>query len=92
MNDCTLLMIHQGSPKIHPRRVNLEKREKGLFIRKKNNSLFMFHPFTPTPPRDVRTRVFACVREREGERVKHGLDAFVSAGWRDNNQDEKETV
>ena len=90
MNDCTLLMIHQGSPKIHPRRVKLEKREKGLNIKKNNNSLFMFHPFTPTPPRDARTRVFACVREGVGEKVKLGKHAFVSAGWRTFNQTEKE--
>jgi len=85
MNDCTLLMIPQVSPKIHPR-----KREKGLNIKKNNNSLFMFHPFTPTPPRDACTRVFACVREGVGEKVKLGKHAFVSAGWRTFNQTEKE--
>ncbi len=90
MNDCTLLMIPQVSPKIHPRRVKLEKREKGLNIKKNNNSLFMFHPFTPTPPRDACTRVFACVREGVGEKVKLGKHAFVSAGWRTFNQTEKE--
>ena len=92
MNARNRLKIHQGSPKIHPRRVKLGKREKGLNIKKNNNSLFMFHPFTPTPPRDARTRVFACVREGVGERVKLGKHAFVSAGWRYSNQDEKETV
>jgi len=92
MNDSALLMIPQVSPKIHPGRVNLEKREKGLNIKKNNNSLFMFHPFTPTPPRDACTRVFACVREGVGKRVKLGKHAFVSAGWRTHNQTEKETI
>jgi hypothetical protein len=92
MNDQTLLMIPQVSPKIHPPRVKLEKREKGLNIKKNNNSLFMFHPFTPTPPRDACTRVFACVREGVGERVNLGKHAFVSAGWRTFKHNEKETV
>ena len=92
MNDLTRLMIHQDSPKIHPGRVKLGKREKGLNIKRNNTSLFMFHPFTPTPPRDARTRVFACVREGGGERVKLGKHAFVSAGWRTHNQTEKETI
>jgi len=92
MNDCTLLMIPQASPKIHPGRVKLEKREKGLNTKKNNTSHFMFHPFTPTPPRDACTRVFACAREGVGEKVKLGKHAFVSAGWRTNNHDEKETI
>ena len=71
MNNRDRLMIPQVSPKIHPRRVKLGKCGKCLNIKKNNNSLFMFHPFTPTPPRDARPRVFACVCVRGGERVKH---------------------
>ena len=92
MNDCTLLMIHQCSPKIHPRRVKLEKREKGLFIRKTTTLSSSFTLSPQPPPRDARMRVFACVREGVGEKVKLGKHAFVSAGWRPNNQDDKETV
>ncbi len=62
-------MIHQDSPKIHPPRVKLGKCVKGLNRYIYNFSLFMFHPFTPTPPRDARMCVFVCVCERGGERV-----------------------
>ena len=71
MNSPIRLMIPQGSPKIHPRRVKLGKRENSINIKKNHNSLFMFLSFTPTPSRDARPCVFACVRETGGERVKH---------------------
>ena len=58
MNTCTLLMIPQASPKIHPGRVKLGRRVKGLNAKKNNTSHCMFHPFTPTPPRDACMRVF----------------------------------
>lgn len=70
MNGPTCLMIPQGSPKIHPRRVKLENRENSMNIERNNNSLFMILPFTRTPSRDARPCVFACVRETGGERVK----------------------
>lgn len=66
MNGQNQLMIPQDSPKIHPMGVNLENREKSVKTKKNNNSLFMFHPFTPTPSRDACPRIFACVREGGG--------------------------
>ena len=56
------------SPTFHPPKVKRETAEKGLYIRKNNNSLFMFPLFTPIPSRDDRPRVYACVREGWGER------------------------
>ena len=83
-------IFHLLSPFFHP----LEVKEVGVVncscIERNNFSLYMFHPFTPTPPRDACTRVFACVREGVGEKVKLGKHAFVSAGWRTFNQTEKE--
>ena len=70
MNDRNRSMIPQGSPKIHPCRVKHGKRGKALNIKRNNNSLFMFHPFTRTPAHDARPRVFARVRVRVGEKVK----------------------
>jgi hypothetical protein len=63
MNDRTQLMIPQASPKIHPRRVKLGKREKGLNIKKNNNSLHV-SPFHPHPPRAMPVRVFLRVYVR----------------------------
>lgn len=85
-------IFHLLSPFFHPVRVKEVGSVNCSCLERNNFSPYMFHPFTPTPPRDARTRVFACVREGGGERVKLGLDAFVSAGRRNNNQDEKETV
>ena len=62
------LKIPQGSPKIHPAKVKHGERVKGLYIKKNNNSLFMFLSFTPIPSRDARPRLYACVREGWGER------------------------
>ena len=70
MNTLTRLKIPQGSPKIHPRRVKLQIREKAINIKENNNSLFMFHLFTHTPAHDARPRVFARVRVTGGEKVK----------------------
>ncbi len=63
MNDRTLLMIPQGSPKIHPRRVKLEKREKGLFIRK-TTTLSSCFTLSPVPPRAMPVCVFSRVYVR----------------------------
>ena len=57
----------QVSPTFHPLRVKREIAGKGLYIKENNNSLFIFHPFTPTHPRDARPRVCACVREGGGK-------------------------
>ena len=92
MNKRIQLMIPQDSPKIHPVKEKVVGSVKCLYIDRNNYSLYMFHPFTPTPTRDACTRVFACVREGVGEKVKLGKHAFVSAGWRTHNQTEKETI
>lgn len=60
--------ISRVSPTIHRVGVKREISGKGPYIKENNNSLSFFHPFTPTPSRDARPRVFACVRERVGER------------------------
>ncbi len=70
MNAQNRLKIPQGSPKIHPLRVKLQNRKKGINIKENNNSLFMFHLFTRTPAHDARPRVFARVRVTGGEKVK----------------------
>jgi hypothetical protein len=41
-------------------------REKALNIKENNNSLSFFLPFTLTPSRDARPRVFMCVCVRWG--------------------------
>ena len=69
MTPQTRLKIPQVSPKIHPRRVKLQNSKNSVNIKKNNNSLFMFLSFTPTPSRDARPRIWACVREGVGERV-----------------------
>ena len=83
-------LFHPLSPFFHPLEVKEVGGVKCSYIERNNFSLYMFHPFTPTPPRDACTRVFACVREGVGERGKEGVPAFVSAGWRTINQTEKE--
>ena len=70
MNNRDRLMILQDSPKIHPLGVKHGKCENGRKIKRNNNSLFMFHLFTPTHPRDARPRVNPRVRVRGGEKVK----------------------
>jgi hypothetical protein len=65
-------MILQASPKVHPDRVKHGMCVKSSNIRRKNNSLIMFHPFTRPPSRTARTRRDARIREGWGERVKHG--------------------
>jgi hypothetical protein len=60
------------SPRFHPHRVKRESGGKAQYIKEKNNSLSMFHSFTPTPSRDARPCVYPCVREGVGERVKPG--------------------
>ena len=72
MNNRTQLMIPQDSPKIHPAKEKEVGSVKCSYIDINNYSLYMFHPFTPTPPRDARTRVYVCVREGVGERGKDG--------------------
>ena len=62
--------FHLYSPFFHPLRVKEVRHGKGLYIRRNNNSLYIFLTFTPTPPRDARTRVFACVREGGVKEVK----------------------
>ena len=69
MTPGTRLKIPQVSPKIHPQRVKLQNRQNSGNIKKNNNPLFMFLPFTPTPSRDARLRIWACVCEGVGERV-----------------------
>ena len=69
MNTRNRLMIPQDSPKIHPGGVKLGKGGKGRKIKENNYSLFMFHLFTPTHPRDARPRVNTRVRVRGGEKV-----------------------
>jgi hypothetical protein len=76
MNGRTRLMILQGSPKIHPRRVKLGKCENSRNIEKNNNALSMFLSFTRPPSRDAQPRECARVREGVGERVKHGIRYF----------------
>lgn len=63
--------IHQGSLKIHPQGVKHGIGQSRPNIKKNNNSLSMFLPFTRTPSRDARPRIRVCVRDRVGERVKH---------------------
>ena len=92
MNALTPLKIPQGSPKIHPRRVKLGKRVKALNIKENNNSLFMFHLFTHTPAHDARPRVFARVRVRVGERVKHGIRYSAAHGSPDGRGNRSEGV
>lgn len=87
-----LIILHPSSPFFHPSGVKEVGSVKCSYTETNNYSPYMFHPFTPTPPRDARTRVFACVREGVGERGKEVLPALISAGRRNNNQDEKETV
>ena len=58
----------QVSPTFHRVRVKREIEGNRLYIGINNNSLFIFHPFTRTHPRDARPRVYACVREGVGER------------------------
>jgi hypothetical protein len=58
------LKIPQGSLKVHPREVKLQKVVNTINIDIYNYSLSMFHPFTHTPPRDARTRVYVCVYVR----------------------------
>ena len=83
-------MFHPLSPFVHPSKVKEVGVANCSYIDKNNFSLYMFHPFTRTSPRDAYTRVFACVREGVGEEGKQETDAFVSAGWRTHNQTEKE--
>jgi hypothetical protein len=73
----------QASPNVHPPRVKLQNRENSLYIKENNNSLSIFLPFTPTPSRDARPRVFACVRERGGERVNLQIRYFPASGSED---------
>ena len=56
--------VHLVSPILHQAMVKEVLRANGSYIRKNNNSLSFFLPFTPTPSRDARTRVSACVCER----------------------------
>lgn len=90
--NANLAIFHLLSPFFHPVRVKEVGSVNCSCIERNNFSPYMFHPFTPTPPRDARTRVFACVRKGGGERGKEVLPALIAAGWRNNNQDEKETV
>lgn len=83
MNRQIRLKIPQVSPKIHPPRVKHETREKGINIKENNNSLLIFHPFTPTPSRDARPRVFVCVRETGGETVKLSIRYSAASGSED---------
>lgn len=69
MTPPTRLKIPQVSPKIHPLRVKLQNRENSGNLKKNNNSLFLFLSFTPTPSRDARPRIYACVCATGGERV-----------------------
>ncbi len=85
--------ILHASPKIHPPRVKLENGENSVIKGKNNNSLFMFLSFTPIPARCARPRVFACVRERGGERVnlelpRHGSPLARGAGLARGNSRE----
>jgi len=68
------LKTPHASPKLHPLRVKLQTREKSGNKENNNNSLFFFLSFTPTPSRDARPRIYACVCEGVGERVnlRHG--------------------
>ena len=63
MNDRALLMIPQASPKIHPGRVKLEKREKGLNT-KETTTLSSWFTHSPLPPRAMPVRVFLRVYAR----------------------------
>ena len=65
MNDHALLMIPQASPKIHPGRVKLEKREKGLNT-KKTTTLSSWFTRSPLPPREMPVRVLSRVYARGG--------------------------
>ena len=85
-------IFHLLSPFFHPLGVKEVGGVNCSYIERNNFSLYMFHPFTRTPPRDARTRVFACVREGGVKEGKKFCRAFVSAGWRTNNQDDKETI
>ena len=71
------------SPMIHPYGVKLLNSRKGLYIKENNNSLLIFHPFTPTPSRDARPRVFVCVRETGGETVKLSIRYFQASASED---------
>ena len=77
------VIVPQGSPNVHPQRVKLLGRRKGLYIKENNNSLFIFLPFTPTPSRDARPRVFVCVRETGGETVKLSIRYFQASASED---------
>jgi hypothetical protein len=74
------LKIPQDSPKIHPPEVKLQKVVNTINIDIYNYSLSMFHPFTHTPPRDARTRVYVCVYVRGGEKVN--LEKQGGGRWR----------
>jgi hypothetical protein len=52
--------FHPSSPFFHPLKVKEVGGVKCSYIDNNNYSLFFFHPFTPTPPRDARTCVYAC--------------------------------
>ncbi len=65
--------IPQVSPWFHRAGVKPENVGKSHIYKKKQLSLFMFLPFTPTHPRDARPRVSACVREEGGEKVKPAI-------------------
>jgi hypothetical protein len=64
--------VHPASPFFHPLKVKEVGGVKYSYIDIYNFSLSIFHPFTPTPPRDARTRVYVCVYVRGGERGKEG--------------------
>lgn len=62
-------MLH-ASPLFHQRSVKPENDGNSHIYRKKETSLYMSLSFTPTHPRDARTRVYARERGVGGERVK----------------------
>ena len=66
------------SPEFHCLRVKLPNRENSVYIKKNNNSLYMFLLFTRIPPRDARPRVYVCIRETGGETVKLSTRYFAA--------------
>lgn len=62
--------IPQSSLRFHQPKVKRGNVGNSHKYRKKENSLFMFLSFTPTHPRDARTRAYACLRGVGGEKVK----------------------
>jgi len=70
----------QDSPKIHPPKVKLQIEGNALYIKRNNNSLFMFHPFTPIPPHAMPARVYVRVCVRGGETSNLQIRYFPARG------------